>query len=70
MGSQYTKLIDHKADEEIGTFKLFVLTFSPSSSPTCRSKDDLIIINYWENMERSIYLKNRIFFIVLIWSNQ
>lgn len=46
MGSWYTKLIEHKADEEIGTFKVFVLTFPSSSNSTCKSKDDLIIINY------------------------
>lgn len=46
MQFQYTKLIVQKPDDEIGTFKVFVSTFSSSFNSTCKSKDDLIIINY------------------------
>lgn len=46
MGSQYTKLSERRADEEISTFRVFVLTFPSSSNSTCKSKHDLIIINY------------------------
>lgn len=46
MGSCYIECIEHEADEEIGTFTVFVSTFPSSSNSVCKSKDGLIIINY------------------------